>query len=193
MTVTLYITQVNSQVIRPEEKALLSRLVNIMVSLELRFVQERAEDGQLVYKLDPWVLHLFRVNTPGANAHLQAGGYICDVRRQACNGYRAATLCRAAPCCYGGWFSTRELVVLRLRYIILTGSSHRSTLSSLLAMRRQWSEQNRQRLPPSLVAQDRPKMQVRTTLNETRARGCSCLPMPQTNHRGNEIKRQLPM
>jgi chromosome transmission fidelity protein 18 len=40
-------------VIRPEEKALLSRLVNIMVSLELRFVQERAEDGQVVYKLDP--------------------------------------------------------------------------------------------------------------------------------------------
>ena len=48
--------QVNSQVIRPEEKAMLSRLVNIMVSLELRFVQERAEDGQLVYRFDPWVL-----------------------------------------------------------------------------------------------------------------------------------------
>jgi chromosome transmission fidelity protein 18 len=27
-----------------------------MVSLELRFVQERAEDGQLVYRLDPLVL-----------------------------------------------------------------------------------------------------------------------------------------
>ncbi|KAH9966853.1 P-loop containing nucleoside triphosphate hydrolase protein [Russula dissimulans] len=47
------IRPVNSQVIRPEEKAMLSRLVNIMVSLELRFVQERAEDGQIVYKLDP--------------------------------------------------------------------------------------------------------------------------------------------
>ncbi|TFY71375.1 hypothetical protein EVG20_g1639 [Dentipellis fragilis] len=44
---------VNSQVIRPEEKALLKRLVDIMVSLELRFVQEKAEDGQLVYRLDP--------------------------------------------------------------------------------------------------------------------------------------------
>ncbi|TFY77930.1 hypothetical protein EWM64_g6081 [Hericium alpestre] len=44
---------VNSQVIRPEEKAILSRLVNIMVSLELRFVQEKAEDGQLMYRLDP--------------------------------------------------------------------------------------------------------------------------------------------
>ncbi|KAF8478472.1 P-loop containing nucleoside triphosphate hydrolase protein [Russula ochroleuca] len=50
------IRPVNSQVIRPEEKAMLSRLVNIMVSLELRFVQERTEDGQLVYRLDPWVL-----------------------------------------------------------------------------------------------------------------------------------------
>ncbi|KAI0256885.1 P-loop containing nucleoside triphosphate hydrolase protein [Lactifluus subvellereus] len=36
------IRPVNSQVIRPEEKAMLSRLVNIM-----------ADDGQLVYKLDP--------------------------------------------------------------------------------------------------------------------------------------------
>jgi chromosome transmission fidelity protein 18 len=64
MAVTLYTTQVNSQVIRPEEKAMLSRLVNIMVSLELRFVQERVEDGQLVYKLDPWDFHLFRVDIP---------------------------------------------------------------------------------------------------------------------------------
>ncbi|TFK42329.1 P-loop containing nucleoside triphosphate hydrolase protein [Crucibulum laeve] len=44
---------VNSQVIRPEERALLNRLVDIMASLELRFVQERAEDGQLSYRLDP--------------------------------------------------------------------------------------------------------------------------------------------
>ncbi|KAG7448073.1 P-loop containing nucleoside triphosphate hydrolase protein [Guyanagaster necrorhizus] len=44
---------VNSQVIKPEERALLSRLVQIMTRLELRFVQERAEDGQLTYRLDP--------------------------------------------------------------------------------------------------------------------------------------------
>ncbi|KIJ10510.1 hypothetical protein PAXINDRAFT_177467 [Paxillus involutus ATCC 200175] len=44
---------VNSQIIKPGERALLSRLVEIMVSLELRFVQEKAEDGQLVYRLDP--------------------------------------------------------------------------------------------------------------------------------------------
>ncbi|KAH9066444.1 P-loop containing nucleoside triphosphate hydrolase protein [Lactarius vividus] len=47
------IRPVNSQVIRPEEKAVLTRLVNIMVSLELRFVQEKTEDGQPMYRLDP--------------------------------------------------------------------------------------------------------------------------------------------
>ncbi|THH10289.1 hypothetical protein EW145_g1444 [Phellinidium pouzarii] len=44
---------VNSQVTRPQERALLARLVDIMVSLELRFIQEKAEDGQLTYRLDP--------------------------------------------------------------------------------------------------------------------------------------------
>ena len=51
----LSLLQVNSQVIKPQERALLARLVEIMVSLELRFVQERAEDGQMVYRLDPSV------------------------------------------------------------------------------------------------------------------------------------------
>lgn len=45
--------QVNQQVIKPEERALLTRLVDIMVALELRFVQERSEEGQLMYRLDP--------------------------------------------------------------------------------------------------------------------------------------------
>ncbi|KAL0066480.1 Chromosome transmission fidelity protein 18 [Marasmius tenuissimus] len=44
---------VNNQIIRPEERAVLSRLVDIMSTLELRFVQERTEDGQLTYRLDP--------------------------------------------------------------------------------------------------------------------------------------------
>lgn len=45
--------QVNQQVIKPDERALLSRLVDIMAALELRFIQERSEDGQLMYRLDP--------------------------------------------------------------------------------------------------------------------------------------------
>lgn len=43
----------NSQVIRPAEKAVLERLVALMAALELRFVQERTEEGTLVYRLEP--------------------------------------------------------------------------------------------------------------------------------------------
>lgn len=34
---------------------LLKRLVDIMVALEFRFMQEKSEDGQLVYRLEPYV------------------------------------------------------------------------------------------------------------------------------------------
>lgn len=44
---------VNSQVIRAEERQLLARLVEIMAALELRFILDRGEDGQLSYGLDP--------------------------------------------------------------------------------------------------------------------------------------------
>ncbi|KAF9447866.1 P-loop containing nucleoside triphosphate hydrolase protein [Macrolepiota fuliginosa MF-IS2] len=44
---------VNSQVIRAEERLLLARLVEIMSALELRFVQDRGEEGQLSYRLEP--------------------------------------------------------------------------------------------------------------------------------------------
>lgn len=50
--------QVNSQVTKPQERVMLSRLVDIMVSLELRLIQDKTEDGQLVYRLDPYVLLL---------------------------------------------------------------------------------------------------------------------------------------
>lgn len=35
----------------------MSRLVSIMVALDLRFIQDKAEDGQLIYRLDPSVIH----------------------------------------------------------------------------------------------------------------------------------------
>ncbi|KAF5315882.1 hypothetical protein D9611_004969 [Ephemerocybe angulata] len=44
---------VNSQIIKPDEKAVLDRLVHLMSALELRFVRERSEEGQLSYRLDP--------------------------------------------------------------------------------------------------------------------------------------------
>jgi chromosome transmission fidelity protein 18 len=50
--------QVNSQIIRPVEKLLMARLVDIMTALELRFMQERSDDGQLSYRLDPYAFLL---------------------------------------------------------------------------------------------------------------------------------------
>ncbi|KAF8643844.1 hypothetical protein AX16_008861 [Volvariella volvacea WC 439] len=44
---------VGNRLVKAEDRILLNRLVAIMVALELRFVQERADDGQLVYRLDP--------------------------------------------------------------------------------------------------------------------------------------------
>lgn len=44
---------VNKQVIKPEDRLLLQRVVDVMVALDLRFVQEKSEDGVLVYRLDP--------------------------------------------------------------------------------------------------------------------------------------------
>jgi len=44
---------VNRQIIRAEERTVLSRLVSIMIALDLQFVLERNEDGQLVYRLEP--------------------------------------------------------------------------------------------------------------------------------------------
>ena len=52
LTMKLF-TQVNSQVTKPQERVLLGRLADIMVALELRFTQEKTEDGQLVYRLEP--------------------------------------------------------------------------------------------------------------------------------------------
>lgn len=47
--------QVNHQVINKEERCLLSRVIDVMVALELRFIQEKQEDCQMMYRLDPYV------------------------------------------------------------------------------------------------------------------------------------------
>jgi len=44
---------VNRQIIKAGERELLSRLVDIMVAMELRFIQEKTEEGALTYRLDP--------------------------------------------------------------------------------------------------------------------------------------------
>ncbi|KAM0788007.1 hypothetical protein ACM66B_006207 [Microbotryomycetes sp. NB124-2] len=44
---------VNNQLIKSEEKAVLNRLVSTLLSTQLSFVQEKDDDGQVVYKLEP--------------------------------------------------------------------------------------------------------------------------------------------
>ncbi|KAI8597020.1 hypothetical protein EDD21DRAFT_386544 [Dissophora ornata] len=44
---------VNKQLIKPEERAVLMRLVDVMIHFQLTFVQEKTEDGQFLYRLEP--------------------------------------------------------------------------------------------------------------------------------------------
>lgn len=46
-------SQVNSQVVKNDERARLLRLANTMITTNLAFVIDKSEDGQLSYKLDP--------------------------------------------------------------------------------------------------------------------------------------------
>jgi hypothetical protein len=48
-------SQINAQIIKPEERIVLSRLVQLMITHKLRFFQEKSEDGKLSYRLDPFV------------------------------------------------------------------------------------------------------------------------------------------
>ncbi|KAG0259775.1 hypothetical protein DFQ27_003895 [Actinomortierella ambigua] len=44
---------VNKQLIKPDERAVLKRLVEVMIQFRLTFVQEKLDDGQFVYRLEP--------------------------------------------------------------------------------------------------------------------------------------------
>ena len=59
--------QINHQVIKKEDRHILSRVVDVMVALELRFVQEKQEDGQMMYRLDPCVKHYMRPSIADVN------------------------------------------------------------------------------------------------------------------------------
>ncbi|KAI9015677.1 P-loop containing nucleoside triphosphate hydrolase protein [Phycomyces nitens] len=47
------IRPVNKQVIRPAEKIVLGKLTDLMIEFGLTFIQDKTEEGHLVYKLDP--------------------------------------------------------------------------------------------------------------------------------------------
>lgn len=65
--------------IKPDERALMSRLVDIMVALELRFVQEKSEDGQLMYRLDPCVALIHARRARLLTCRGQTDRYVRDV------------------------------------------------------------------------------------------------------------------
>ncbi|KAF9965913.1 hypothetical protein BGZ70_003817 [Mortierella alpina] len=56
---------VNKQLIKPEERAVLKRLVDIMIQFQLTFVQEKTEDGQFLYRLEPSIEKLGDFSTIG--------------------------------------------------------------------------------------------------------------------------------
>lgn len=43
----------SQQLIKPQEKAALQKVVDIMIAYGLSFVQEKTEDGLFTYKLEP--------------------------------------------------------------------------------------------------------------------------------------------
>ena len=48
-------TQVNAQLYSGREKAELANVVNIMISYNMTYHQEKSPEGQYEYNLDPWV------------------------------------------------------------------------------------------------------------------------------------------
>ena len=48
--------QVNSQLIKAEDKITMSKLVDTMISFDLAFVQDKDESGQVTYKTEPCAL-----------------------------------------------------------------------------------------------------------------------------------------
>lgn len=50
--ITIY-QQINSQLIKTDERVVLLKLINTMLELKLYFVQDKNEDGQMTYKLEP--------------------------------------------------------------------------------------------------------------------------------------------
>ncbi|KAG0199946.1 hypothetical protein BGX28_006874 [Mortierella sp. GBA30] len=60
-----FLRPVNKQLIKPEERAVLQRLVDIMIHFQLTFVQEKTEDGQFLYRLEPSIEKLGDFSTIG--------------------------------------------------------------------------------------------------------------------------------
>ena len=53
--------QVNSQLIKSQERAVMLKLVNTMTTMQLFFVPTKNDEGQPTYKLDPHVVSLLMI------------------------------------------------------------------------------------------------------------------------------------
>ncbi|KAF9129908.1 hypothetical protein BGW39_003643 [Mortierella sp. 14UC] len=60
-----FLRPVNKQLIKPDERAVLMRLVDIMIHFQLTFIQEKTEDGQFLYRLEPSIEKLGDFSTIG--------------------------------------------------------------------------------------------------------------------------------
>ncbi|KAH7046343.1 hypothetical protein BKA57DRAFT_466280 [Linnemannia elongata] len=60
-----FLRPVNKQLIKPDEREVLKRLVDIMINFQLTFVQEKTEDGQFLYRLEPSIEKLGDFSTIG--------------------------------------------------------------------------------------------------------------------------------
>ncbi|KAG9063033.1 hypothetical protein KI688_004633 [Linnemannia hyalina] len=60
-----FLRPVNKQLIKPDEREVLKRLVDIMIQFQLTFVQEKTEDGQFLYRLEPSIEKLGDFSTIG--------------------------------------------------------------------------------------------------------------------------------
>ncbi len=85
--------QVNHQVIKKEDRCILSRVVDVMVALELRFVQEQQDDGQMMYRLEPCVKHYMHPSI--TDVILQPHRRLYHLRRQASKGHCRFSLCNS--------------------------------------------------------------------------------------------------
>jgi chromosome transmission fidelity protein 18 len=45
--------QVNSNLVKADEKATLVRLVDLMIDMNLRFYRDKTEEGQATFRLEP--------------------------------------------------------------------------------------------------------------------------------------------
>ncbi|KAG0282220.1 hypothetical protein BGZ96_000726 [Linnemannia gamsii] len=60
-----FLRPVNKQLIKADEREVLKRLVDVMIHFQLTFVQEKTEDGQFLYRLEPSIEKLGDFSTIG--------------------------------------------------------------------------------------------------------------------------------